>query len=78
MAETRSLSAQQDSAQMPQLTYTEVEQENILADKDINIRDPILPILDLHKAMQNVLNHNAQGVEHLNICQSLIINAVVP
>lgn len=78
MAEGGPSSAQQEPAQMPQLSYTEEEEENILADKDINIRDLILPIFDLYKAMQNVLNQNAQVVDHLNICQSRLINAVVP
>ena len=78
MAEAGSSSAQQDPAQVAQLTYTEEEQEGILSDKDINVRDPIIPIFDLYKAIQNVLKHNTQGVDHLNICQSRLINAVVP
>ena len=88
MSEAGPSSAQLDPAQMAQLshpgtsqgqlTYTKEEQENILSDKDINIRDPILPIFDLYKTMQTVLEHKAQGVDQLNICQSRLINAVVP
>lgn len=59
MAETGSSSTQQDLAQILQITYTEEEWQSILEDKDINVRDPILPIFDLHKAMQNILTHNA-------------------
>ena len=78
MSEAGPSSTQQDPAQMAQLTYTEEEQENIFLDKDINVRNPILPIFDLYKTMQTVLGHKAQGVDHLNICQSRLINAVVP
>ena len=69
MSEAGPSSAQQDPAQMAQLsqpgtsqgqlTYIEEEQENILSDKDINVRDPILPIFDLCKTMQTVLENKA-------------------
>ena len=78
MAEAGPSSAQQDPAQMAQLTYTEEEQESILSDKDINIRDPILPVFDLYKTIQSVLEHKTQGVDPLNICRSRLINVVVP
>ena len=59
MAEAGPSSAQLEPTQMAQPTLTEEEQENILADKDVNVRDPILPILDLHKIMQSILKHGA-------------------
>lgn len=78
MAEAGPSSAQKEPTQTAQFTYTEEEQENILADKDINIRDPILPIFDLYKITQNILKHGTQGIDPLNICRSRLINIVVP
>ena len=49
-----------------------------MADKDINVRDPILPVFKLHRVTKNLLKCGAEGVDHLNICKSRLINAVVP
>ena len=59
MAEAGSSSAQQDPPQLPQFDYTEEEQESILADKDVNVRDPILPVFELHRITQNLLKRGA-------------------
>jgi len=71
-------SAQQDLPQLQQFEYTEEEKESILADKDINVRDPILPVFDLHMVTQNLLKRYAEGVDSLGICKSRLVNAVLP
>ena len=78
MAETGPSLAQQELPHLPQFEYTEEERESILADKDINVRDPILPIFELHRVTKSLLNCGAEGVDHLSICKSRLINAVVP
>lgn len=49
-----------------------------MADKDINVRDPILPVFDLHLAVKNILEQTTQGVDLMNICQSRLVSVVVP
>ena len=78
MAEVGSSSAQQEPPQIAQFEYTEEEQESILVDKDVNVRDLIIPVFDLHKIMQHILKHGAQGIDSLNIYKSRLVNAVVP
>ena len=60
------------------LILTLEEQEDILGDKDINVRDPILLIFDMYKAMSSILRNKEKGSDHLKIYQSGLINAVVP
>lgn len=78
MAEPGSSSTQQDPPQMPQFEYTEEEQERILEDKDVNIRDPILPVFDLQKVMERILKRGKDGFDPLNIYKSRLVNALVP
>lgn len=78
MAETGSSSAQQKLPQVLGSAHTREELEDLLADKDINVRDPILLVFDLHLAIKNVLEQSAQGSDLMNICQSRLVGAVVP
>ena len=71
-------SAQQELPHLSQFEYTEEEQEGILADKDINVRDPILPVFDLHMVSQNLSKRYAEGVDSLGVCKSRLVNAVLP
>ena len=78
MVEAGPSSAQQDLPHLPQFDYTEEEQESILADKDIYVRDPILPVFDLHKIIDAMMKTGQGGFDPLNIYKSQLVNAVVP
>ena len=70
MEEAGPSSAQQDLPHLLQFDYTEEEQESILADKDIYVRDPILPVFDLHKVIEKMLKSGKGGFDPLNIYKS--------
>ena len=78
MAETGSSSAQQTPPQKLESAHTQEDREGILVDKDINVKDPILSVFDLHLVVKNILEQTAQGVDLMNICQSRLVSAVVP
>ena len=70
-------SAQEEQPQS-RSQYTEEEQESILADKDINVRDPILPVFDLHMVTRDLLKCYEEGGDSLGVCKSRLVNAVLP
>lgn len=78
MSGVGSSSTQKSIPQVLLPVKTQEDPEEILADKDINVRDLILPVSDLHRAVKNVLELSAKGPDLMNICQSRLVSAVVP
>ena len=78
MSGAGSSSAQKKLPQILGSAPAQEDPEEILADKDINIRDPLIPVCDLHLAVKNVLELSAKGPDLMNICQSRLVSAVVP
>lgn len=78
MSGTESSSAQKKLPQVLGSAPAQEDSEEILADKDINVRDPLIPVCDLHLAVKNVLELSAKGLDIMNICQSRLVSAVVP
>ena len=78
MEEADTSSAQQDLPHLPQFEYTEEEQESIMADEDIFVRDPILPVFDLYKVIDAMRKTGKEGLDPLNVYKSRLANAVVP
>ncbi len=88
MSQAESSSTRQDSPKELQvvpkttaedrLTVTQENQEEILADKDINVRDALLPVFGMYEAIQLVWRKKQKGVDHLRICESNLIRAIVP
>ena len=89
MSEARPSLAQPETTEQPQDVQQEVidvkpvltpeEQEDILGDKDLNVRDLILLIFDMHEAKSSILKKKVErGFDHLKICQLGLVNVVVP
>ena len=78
MEEAGPSTAQQDLPHLSQFEYTEEEQESILADQDIFVRDPIIPVFNLYKVIDATMKTGERGFDPLNIYKSRLVNAVVP
>ena len=78
MSGAGSSSTQKSIPQVLLPVKTQEDPEEILADKDTNVRDPILPVSNLHRAVKNVLEQSAKGPDIMNIFQSRLISIVVP
>ena len=70
--------AQQELPEIPQFEYSEEEQESILADLDILVRDPIIPIFNLFRVIETTTNSGERGFDPLYIYRSRLVKAVVP
>ena len=70
--------AQQELPEIPQFEYSEEEQESILADLDILVRDPIIPIFNLFKVIETTTKSGERGFDPLYIYRSRLVKAVVP
>ena len=70
MEEAGTSSAQQDLPHFPQFEYTEEEQESIMADQDIFVRDPILPVFYLYKVIDAMRKTGKEGLDPLNVYKS--------
>ena len=78
MSETGSSSGQKELPQILAPTPIQQNPEELLDDKDMNVRDPLIPVCDLHLAIKNVLELSEKGPDIMNICQSRLVSAVVP
>ena len=70
--------AQQELPEIPQFEYNEEEQESVLADLDILVRDPIIPIFNLFRVIETTTKSGERGFNPLHIYRSQLVKAVVP
>ena len=66
MSGTGSSSGQKKLPQVLGSAPAQEDPEELLDDKDINVRDPLIPVCDLHIAIKSVLELSAHH-EHLSI-----------